>query len=43
MIRPLITGFILRSVADRLGGVLTAADLEAITLQRLRWLTGRTD
>jgi AcrR family transcriptional regulator len=35
-----ISGGLLRSVADRLGGVLTAADLEAITLQRLRWLTG---
>ncbi|HEX5582588.1 TetR/AcrR family transcriptional regulator [Gaiella sp.] len=35
-----IGGGLLRSVADRLGGVLTAADLEAITLQRLRWLTG---
>ena len=34
---------LLRSVADRLGGVLTARDLEAITLQRLRWLTGRVD
>ena len=38
-----IGGGLLRSVADRLGGVLTNADLEAITLQRLRWLTGRTD
>jgi AcrR family transcriptional regulator len=38
-----IGGGLLRSVADRLGGVLTAADLEAITRQRLRWLTGRTD
>ena len=34
---------LLRSVADRLGGVLTTADLEAITLQRLRWLTGRVE
>ncbi len=38
-----IGGGLLRSVADRLGGVLTSADLEAITLQRLRWLTGRSD
>lgn len=38
-----IGGGLLRSVADRLGGVLTPSDLEAITLQRLRWLTGRTD
>jgi AcrR family transcriptional regulator len=38
-----IGGGLLRSVADRLGGVLTAADLEAITLERLRWLTGRSD
>jgi AcrR family transcriptional regulator len=38
-----IGGGLLRSVADRLGGVLTAADLEAITLQRLRWLTGSAD
>jgi AcrR family transcriptional regulator len=38
-----IGGGLLRSVADRLGGVLTAADLEAITHQRLRWLTGRPD
>jgi AcrR family transcriptional regulator len=38
-----IGGGLLRSVADRLGGVLGAADLEAITHQRLRWLIGRTD
>jgi AcrR family transcriptional regulator len=38
-----IGGGLLRSVADRLGGVLTTADLEAITRQRLRWLTGRTE
>ena len=37
-----IGGGLLRSVADRLGGVLTLSDLEAITRQRLRWLTGRT-
>ena len=35
-----IGGGLLRSVADRLGGILTAGDLEAITHQRLRWLTG---
>jgi AcrR family transcriptional regulator len=33
-----IAGGLLRSVADRLGGVLTAGDLEAIARQRLRWL-----
>lgn len=38
-----IGGGLLRSVADRLGGVLTAGDLEAITRERLRWLTGRSD
>lgn len=37
-----VGGGLLRSVADRLGGVLTAADLEAITHERLRWLTGRS-
>ncbi len=37
-----IGGGLLRSVADRLGGVLTAADLESITRERLRWLSGRT-
>jgi len=36
-----IGGGLLRSVADRLGGVLTAPDLEAISRQRVRWLTGR--
>jgi AcrR family transcriptional regulator len=35
-----IGGGLLRSVADRLGAVLGAADLEAITRERLRWLTG---
>jgi hypothetical protein len=35
-----IAGGLLRSVADRLGGVLTASDLEAITRERMRWLTG---
>ena len=35
-----IGGGLLRSVADRLGGILTATDLEAITRERLRWLTG---
>ncbi len=38
-----IGGGLLRSVADRLGGVLTAADLEAITHERLRWLSGRAE
>ena len=38
-----IAGGLLRSVADRLGGVLTTADLEAITFQRLRWLSGRSE
>jgi AcrR family transcriptional regulator len=33
-----IAGGLLRSVADRLGGVLTAGDLEAIARQRVRWL-----
>lgn len=37
-----IGGGLLRSVADRLGGVLTAADLEAITRERARWLSGST-
>jgi AcrR family transcriptional regulator len=36
-----IGGGLLRSVADRLGGVLTAADLEAITRERIRWLTAQ--
>jgi AcrR family transcriptional regulator len=35
-----IGGGLLRSVADRLGGILTARDLEAITRERTRWLTG---
>ena len=35
-----IGGGLLRSVADRLGGVLTGADLEAISRERIRWLTG---
>jgi len=35
-----IGGGLLRSLADRLGGVLTAADLEAISRERVRWLTG---
>jgi AcrR family transcriptional regulator len=38
-----IGGGQLRSVADRLGGVLTAADLEAISRERIRWLTGAGD
>jgi AcrR family transcriptional regulator len=35
-----IGGGLLRSVADRLGGILTGADLEAISRERVRWLTG---
>ena len=35
-----IAGGLLRSVADRLGGVLSASDLEAISRERIRWLTG---
>jgi AcrR family transcriptional regulator len=35
-----IAGGLLRSVADRLGGVLSAGDLEAISRERVRWLTG---
>jgi AcrR family transcriptional regulator len=35
-----IGGGLLRSVADRLGGVLTAADLGAISRERVRWLSG---
>ena len=35
-----IGGGLLRSVADRLGGVLSASDLEAISRERIRWLTG---
>jgi AcrR family transcriptional regulator len=35
-----IGGGLLRSVADRLGGVLSASDLEAISRERTRWLTG---
>ena len=35
-----IGGGLLRSVADRLGGVLSAGDLEAISRERIRWLTG---
>lgn len=38
-----IGGGLLRSVADRLGGVLTAADLEAISRERIRWLTAAGD
>jgi AcrR family transcriptional regulator len=37
-----IGGGLLRSVADRLGGVLTASDLEAISRERMRWLAGAT-
>ena len=36
-----IGGGLLRSVADRLGGVLSASDLEAISRERIRWLTRR--
>jgi AcrR family transcriptional regulator len=35
-----IGGGLLRSVADRLGGVLSARDLESISRERIRWLTG---
>ena len=35
-----IGGGLLRSVADRLGGILTASDLEAISRERMRWLSG---
>jgi hypothetical protein len=35
-----IGGGLLRSVADRLGGVLSPSDLEAISRERIRWLTG---
>jgi len=35
-----IAGGLLRSVADRLGGILTSRDLEAIARQRTRWLLG---
>jgi AcrR family transcriptional regulator len=35
-----IGGGLLRSVADRLGGILTASDLEAIARERMRWLSG---
>jgi len=35
-----IGGGLLRSVADRLGGVLSASDLAAISRERIRWLTG---
>ena len=35
-----IAGGLLRSVADRLGGVLSAGDLDAISRERVRWLTG---
>ena len=35
-----LAGGLLRSVADRLGGVLTSADLIAIGRERRRWLTG---
>lgn len=35
-----IAGGLLRSVNDRLGGVLTAADLDAIARERMRWLLG---
>jgi AcrR family transcriptional regulator len=38
-----VAGGLLRSVADRLGGVLTASDLESITRERLRWLTATAD
>ena len=36
-----IGGALLLTVADRLGGVLRAGDLDRITTQRQRWLLGR--
>jgi AcrR family transcriptional regulator len=35
-----VAGGLLRSFADRLGGVLTDADLAAISRERRRWLSG---
>lgn len=35
-----VAGGLLRSFADRLGGVLTDADLDAIMRERRRWLSG---
>lgn len=35
-----VAGGLLRSVADRLGGVLSPAELEAIGRERRRWLSG---
>ena len=35
-----VAGSLLVSVADRLGGPLTAKDFDAIKTERLRWLTG---
>ncbi len=35
-----VAGSLLVSVADRLGGPLTAEDFDAIKTERLRWLTG---
>ncbi|HJU48190.1 MAG TPA: helix-turn-helix domain-containing protein [Gaiellaceae bacterium] len=37
-----VAGGLLRSFADRLGGVLTDADLAAIGRERRRWLSGAT-
>jgi AcrR family transcriptional regulator len=36
----MIAGGLLRSVADRVGGLLDDDDLEAIQLERMRWLLG---
>ena len=36
-----VAGGLLRSFADRLGGVLSDADLDAIGRERRRWLVGR--
>ena len=36
----MIAGALLTAVADRLGGMLTRDDLEAIRVQRFRWLLG---
>ncbi len=35
-----VAGILLVSIADRLGGPLSAEDFEAIKRERLRWLTG---
>jgi hypothetical protein len=37
----MIAGGLLRSVADRLGGLLDDEDLSAIQRERMRWILGR--